>query len=146
MKPFILKNIKIEKASLNYSDEILKLLNSSHNLVGYRDEKFTLNEVKDYIRGKSNLVLISKLKGEIVGVIIANLWRDYCYLYLFIVDKPHRRKGIGNKMLEYLEKKAEKEGYIGLLTKKRDDEMINLIRKRGYVKGDKFIYFHKRLK
>jgi ribosomal protein S18 acetylase RimI-like enzyme len=146
MKPFILKNIKIEKASLNYSDEILKLLNSSHNLVGYRDEKFTLNEVKDYIRGKSNLVLISKLKGEIVGVIIANLWRDYCYLYLFIVDKPYRRKGIGNKMMEYLEKKVKKEGYIGLLTKKEDKEMINLIKKRGYAKGDKFIYFHKNIK
>jgi ribosomal protein S18 acetylase RimI-like enzyme len=146
MKPLILNEIKIEKASLKDSVNILKLLNSSHNLVGYRDEKFTLNEVKDYIKDKVNLVLVSKFKRDIIGVIIANLWKDYCYLYLFIVDKPHRRKGIGNKMLEYLEKKAEKEGYIGLLTKKRDDEMINLIRKRGYVKGDKFIYFHKRLK
>jgi hypothetical protein len=24
--------------------------------------------------------------------------------------------------------------------------MVNLIKKRGYIKGDKFIYFHKNLK
>jgi len=145
MNSNILDGVKIEKASINNSGEILKLLNSSHNLVGYRDEKFTLNEVKDYIKDKVNLVLVSKFKGDIIGVIIANLWKDYCYLYLFIVDKPHRRKGVGSKMMEYLEKIAKKEGYIGLLTKKRDGEMINLIRKRGYIKGDKFVYFHKNL-
>ena len=54
--------------------------------------------------------------------------------------------GIGNKMIEDLENKAKKEGYIGLIIKKENREMISLIEKRGYAEGDKFIYFHKKLK
>ena len=51
----------------------------------------------------------------------------------------------GSIVHECLEKYAKKEGYIGLITKKEDIEMINLIKKRGYIQGDKFIYFHKNL-
>jgi len=140
-----LYNIKIEKAPINNSKEILKLLNSSQNLLGYKGEKFTLNEVKDYIKEKVNRVMIFKIEEKIVGIFIANFWKDYCYLYLFAVDKNYRHLGIGSRMIDYLEKNARKERYIGLITKEEDVEMINLIKKRGYIKGDKFIYYHKNL-
>ncbi|MGY4883969.1 MAG: GNAT family N-acetyltransferase [Nanobdellota archaeon] len=146
MKPNILEEIKIEKASVRDSSEILKLLNSSHNLVGYKGEKFSLDEVKDYLKDKFDLTFVAKLNKKIVGVIIATLWKEYCYLYLFVVDKKHRHKGIGNMMMDYLENKAKKEGYVGLFSKEGDIDMIKLIKKRGYIKGDKFIYFHKDLK
>jgi N-acetylglutamate synthase-like GNAT family acetyltransferase len=141
-----LDKIKIGRALVSDSKEILKLLNSSQNLLGYKGEKFTLNEVKDYIKEKINQVIIYKVDNKIVGVFIANFWKDYCYLYLFVVDKNYRHLGVGENMMDYLEKNAKKEGYIGLITKKGDIDMINLIKKRGYLKGDKFIYFHKNLK
>ncbi len=136
---------KIEKASLKDSEKILKLLNSSQNLFGYKGEQFTLVEIRDYIKAKHNLVFVAKEKNEIIGTFIANLWSDYCYLYLLIVDKKYRGLGLGTKMLNFLEQKAKKAGYIGLITKESDEKMINLIKKRGYIKGDKFVYFHKNL-
>lgn len=135
----------IEKASVKDSKEILKLLSSSNNLIGYKGEKFTLNEIKSYIQEKINKVSIYKIGKKIVGVLIANFWKDYCYLHLIVVDKEYRHTGIGNKMMNYLEKSAKKEGYIGLMIKEDNKEMINLIKKRKYVQGDKFVYFHKNL-
>lgn len=146
MESINLNKIKIEEASIKNSREILNLLNSSDNLVGYSGEKFTINEVKSYIQAKINLVLVSKIKNKVTGVLIAHLWKDYCYLYLFIVDKNYRNIGIGNCMLDFLEKKSKREGYIGLITKEDDKEMINLLKKRRYMKGDRFVYFYKNLK
>lgn len=137
---------KIEKALVKDSGEILRLLNSSHNLTGYRGEEFTMKEIKDYIREKRNLVIISKFGKKIIGVSIATFWKEYCYLYLFIVHKDYRNLGVGGNMMEYLERKAMKEGYVGLFVKENNIEMINLIKKRKYLKGEKFIYFHKVLK
>lgn len=140
-----LNQVKIEKATVKDSKDILKLLSSSPNLTGYREETFSLNEVKDYLNQKINFVIISKVKNKIIGVIISNFWKEYCYLYLLVVSKDYQGKGVGSLMLSYLEKKAKKEGYIGLMVKERNKGMINLIKKRGYIPGDKFIYFHKDL-
>lgn len=142
---FELNKIEIKKASIKDSKDILNLLGSSHNLVGYQEETFSLNEVKDYIKQKVNFVVVSKFQNKIIGVIIANFWKEYCYLYLFVVSQDYQGLGVGSLMLKYLEEKSRKQGYIGLIVKEDNKKMIDFIGKRGYSKGDKFIYFYKDL-
>lgn len=142
---FNLNGVKINKASLKDSKDILNLLGSSHNLVGYKDETFSLNEVKDYIKQKVNFVIVSKFKDKIIGVMIANFWKEYCYLYLFVVSQEYQGLGVGSLMLKYLEEKSRKQGYIGLIVKEDNKDMRDFITKRGYSQGDKFIYFYKDL-
>ncbi len=142
---FNLNEIKIEKASVKDSKIILKLLNGSENLIGYKGEIFTLNEVKDYVKQKINLVFVSKFKNKIIAVLIANLWKEYCYLYLLVVEQEYQRLGVGSKMMDCLEKKVKDQGYIGLIIKENNKKMITFVEKRNYIKGDKFVYFHKEL-
>lgn len=138
-----LNDVKIKKAELKDAKEILRLLESSTNLVGYKDETFSLNEVKDYVKQKINFVVVSKFKHKIIGVLISNFWKEYCYLYLFAVSPEYQGFGIGSKMLKYLEEKSKKQGYIGLMVKEGNKNMIDFILNKGYSQGDKFIYFYK---
>lgn len=138
-----LNDVKIKKAELKDAKEILRLLESSTNLVGYKDETFSLNEVKDYVKQKINFVVVSKFKNKIIGVLISNFWKEYCYLYLFAVSQEYQGLGIGSKMLKYLEEKSKKQGYIGLMVKEGNKKMIDFILNKGYSQGDKFIYFYK---
>ncbi len=138
-----LNDVKIKKAELKDAKEILRLLESSTNLVGYKDETFSLNEVKDYVKQKINFVVVSKFKHKIIGVLISNFWKEYCYLYLFVVSKEYQGLGVGSMMLNYLEEKSKEQGYVGLMVKEDNKKMINFILNKGYSQGDKFIYFYK---
>lgn len=138
-----LNDVKIKKAELKDAIGILRLLESSTNLVGYKDETFSLNEVKDYVKQKINFVVVSKFKHKIIGVLISNFWKEYCYLYLFVVSKEYQGLGVGSMMLNYLEEKSKEQGYVGLMVKEDNKKMINFILNKGYSQGDKFIYFYK---
>lgn len=137
--------MKIRKATEKDAKRILELFKSDSNLLGYSGEKFTLGEIKNYIKEKIDSVIVCEIDGKIVGVISSEIWKDYCYLAFMVVDKKYRHHGIGEEMLKNLEANSKKEGYIGLYVKEKNTPMIKLLREMKYKSGDKFVYYHKDL-
>ena len=85
-----------------------------------------------------------------MGAHLFEIWKraKYAYLNIVIVDKRHRGKGIGTKLMKYAEKLAKKNNLnlIFFFTEVVDKPMHKLATKLNYKKGKKFYFFSKKLK
>ena len=71
----------------------------------------------------------------------------YSYIDVLIVNNKYRRKGIGTKLLEHIEKLSKKYKFnlIWLFSDKRDVPLHLLANKLKYQKGKKFLFFSKKI-
>jgi len=91
------------------------------------DKKFLFDTIK---RRGINYVAIYDAK--IVGVIMVAIYdKPKAWIFFFVVDKKHRRRGIGNDLLNKIEKNLPN-GYFLLLVD--FDKKIDYIAKKFYKK------------
>lgn len=140
---------KIRLATKKDIDDIVKLHNSDPNLSG--DDKMDFCEyedIEDYIKNKLNKIFVYELDGKLISTLIAQFWTNYIYLMAIIVDKKHQGKGIGKKLMDYLEEKAKERDIplIEAFTELNNKKMRKIFEKRGYRKGKTFLYYLKKLK
>ena len=106
--------------------------------------------VEEYIKGKSFETFVCEMNGKIAGLVIAHVRRigGYAELYNVVVDKKYRKKGMGMRMMKFMEEHLRKMGIqdIFLFTLHNNDAMQKLSDKLKYRKGKKFLYYSKSLK
>ena len=139
---------KIRLANIKDSETLFELFNSSEYLIGGKNDKYTINDIKDYINNKSNMIVVYESDEKVLGVIYAELHKCYIYIADFVVDSKHRNNGIGNKLLTFIENIAISKNIreIEMFVESTNKNMLNFVQKRKYYKGKKFIYCSKELK
>lgn len=140
--------MKIRKATMKDAPRILELLNSSENLTFNKKIKFDLDDVKDYFNKKFIKIYVCEINEKIVGVFIAQFWKNYVHAHLLVVDKRYQGEGIGRKLMDFREEMArkEKKEMIESFVEINNKKMRKILKKRGYHEGKTFKSFYKILK
>jgi len=130
--------------------EILKLLNSSPELIGDKSQPYTEDMVKEYLTNKNFNIFIYEIDKKIIGFVIAQFWKKARYIYIFdiFIKKEYRRKGIATKLMNYIEDTAKKSkmNLIYCHVHKKNINMQALLNKNKYNSGEESIYYSKTLK
>jgi ribosomal protein S18 acetylase RimI-like enzyme len=139
---------KIRPANIKDSEILFDLFNSSEYLIGGKNDKYTVNDIKDYIKNKSNMIVVYESDKKVLGLIYVEIHKCYIYVADFVVDSKYRNCGIGNELLAFIEKFAISKniGEIEMFVESTNKNMLNFVQKRNYCKGKKFIYCSKELK
>ena len=142
--------MNIRKAILKDIPEILNLLNSDANLIGNDEIKYNKNHIKEYLSNSIHILFVYEIKGRIAGVVLIEFLKTAGYIYLddIIVDARYRDRGIGRRLLNYIEEFAKKQDceLIFMFVEENNNSMRNFIIKNKYEKGKKFIFFSKKLR
>ncbi|MFA5014383.1 MAG: GNAT family N-acetyltransferase [Actinomycetota bacterium] len=76
-------------------------------------------------------------KGEIIGGLVGITYWNWLYIDRLWVDKKHRGKGLGAKILETAEKEARLRGCTGIHLDVHDFQNIAFYKKRGFkIQGE----------
>jgi len=94
---------KIEKASIEHLDTLYEI-----EMKCFETEAFTKQQIAYLLTDSSSVILLSKLKGEIVGFVIGKTYMDkkpaIGHILTIDVSPEHRRKGIGQRLLQEIER------------------------------------------
>ncbi len=140
---------KIRLATKEDINKITILYNSDlKNLSGDNKTRIHKEDIEDYFKNKLNKIFIYEIDKRIAGFLIAQFWRHYIHLHIIIINEKYRRQGIGEELIGYLEKLAKKQDkyFLDLFTEINNKNMKNLLKKRKYQSGNKFIFYSKKLR
>ena len=142
--------MKIRKARISDSEEILSILNSTPELLGVAGHSYTKELVDATIKNSErNIFLIAEEKNGMIGLLMAELWKEkkYSFFMDLFVKKEFREKGVASKLEEEYEKtckRLELRSIIGLVLVD-NKKMQKWVEKRGYMRGNKMYYYEKRV-
>jgi len=142
--------MKIRRAKESDKLQILDLLNLEP--AAREEDELAYDEecVEEYIKGKSFETFVCEMNGKVVGLVIAHVRRigGYAELYNVVVDKKYRKKGMGIRMMKFMEEHLRKLGIanIFLYTLHNNKNMQGLSEKMSYKKGKNFLSYSKDLK
>jgi ribosomal-protein-alanine N-acetyltransferase len=119
-----------------------RLASMSHSLIesGLRPT-WTASRISWHIRSADSLVLTAKVSGMIplgttgvAGFAIMRFGEDVAHLNLLAVDPAHRRRGIGRRLITWLEETAITAGtfVIGLELRASNESALSFYGKLGY--------------
>lgn len=136
----------IRKARLKDAKKIFYILKSNSYLKGRKNDNYSLEDV-NYSMKKEKVYVFSERK-KIKGFIGFEIHGSYIYLKYIAVLSKYRNKGIGNKLLRFLEDYAKKNNInqIEMFVEEKNKRMINFVKKKNYLKGKTFIYYMKKIK
>lgn len=137
---------KIRLAKKNDVKKITNLFNSSKNLWGNDKIKYDDEDIDDYMSLRINKFIVYEINKKIVGVLLAQFWKNYVYLHTIVISEKYQRKGIATKLMNYLEHSAKAEGkqLIEMEVKSNNKKMKKILKKRNYAQGNKLIYYYKK--
>lgn len=142
--------MKIRKAKMGDLKEILKLFNSSKNLIGQDDGYYSDYHIKQYIQGPVFKTFVVEIDKEIVGVALIQVWKKakYSYLENVVIKKEFMGRGIGKTLMIFLENYVKKGGsnFYFYYSEENNKVMHKLSSKLNYKKGKKFVFYSKELK
>jgi ribosomal protein S18 acetylase RimI-like enzyme len=142
-------NPKIRIARITDAKIINQLLNTDPHLSMQGNKgDYNIEDTKEFIKSKINKVLVYEIDKKIVGVIIAQIWKTYCYLHLIVIDKNYRGKGIGTLLMNKIHEiaKERKIDCIESITEKENLKMQALFDKFDYKRGNEYISYIKEIK
>jgi ribosomal-protein-alanine N-acetyltransferase len=125
----------IEDASIRDLDRLYEIETEC-----FGEEAFTKTQIAQLLRGYSSIGLIARMEGQIVGFVIADIYVDGRVLQGHIctieVLPNFRRQGIGEKLLQEIEKIFEQKKVKASVLEVREDNLaaIGLYKKSGYAK------------
>jgi ribosomal protein S18 acetylase RimI-like enzyme len=139
--------IEIRKAHKKDSRAILKLVNSSENLMGARNIGWNLEDIKDYFSHSLIKIFVVQYKNKIIGCSISHFYKRYVYLFSIIIDKRFRHRGIGKRLHDYTEKESKRKGknLIEVDVENNNKIMKKFLQNLNYKQGNKFVYLYKKL-
>ena len=126
---------KIEKASIGDLDRLCEI-----ELRCFETEAFTKQQIAYLLTDSNSAILVSKVKGEIVGFIIGKTYMDKKpatgQILTIDVSPEHRRKGIGQRLLQEIEKTLKDKGVKTCCLEVREKNFValSLYHKFGYKK------------
>lgn len=95
---------------------------------------WTPERVESAISRQSTNVVVARRTGTLLGFGIMEYADTTAHLVLLAVRSDHRRAGLGNTLVDWLEKVARTAGITGIRVEARSDNepALGLYRKRGY--------------
>jgi ribosomal-protein-alanine acetyltransferase len=125
--------VKIEGVSIKHLDRLYEI-----EIECFEKEAFTKRQIAYLLTDYNSTGLIAKLNGEIVGFIIAKIHRDRKsatgHILTIDVSPKHRRKKIGLRLLQEIERIFKDKGVRVCFLEAREDNIaaLNLYQKFGY--------------
>ena len=101
---------------------------------------FTAKMEEEYL--DDNFFLVAELDGKVTGCAIGEkLKMRGCVLCFLVIDKNHRDKGIGSKLIEEMEKRAHKIGceWILVYSDLHNPKTLEFYKKHNYVIGSNYV-------
>ena len=142
--------MKIRRAKENDKEKILELLNEDPGNTADDELHYNLNHVNEYVNGKAFETFVCEIDGKIAGIAMANVFPlgKYAEMYNAVVDIGYRRKGIGIKLLDFLENHLKKSGIKIIYGYVNDGNKPSekMLEKLGYQKGKKVLFYSKVLR
>jgi len=126
---------KIETASIEHLDGLCEI-----EMKCFETEAFTKQQIAYLLTDSNSAILVSRVKGEIVGFIIGKTYMDKKpatgQILTIDVSPKHRRKGIGQRLLQEIEKTLKDKGVKICYLEVRENNFValRLYQKLGYKK------------
>lgn len=123
----------MEDGSLKYLDRLYEIETEC-----FVEEAFTKKQIALLLTDYNSISLVAREDGEIVGFIIGVIYPDgrtlSGHIVTIDVSPPHRRKGIGQTLLQETECIFVEKGVLTCLLEVREDNTpaMGLYRKLGY--------------
>lgn len=125
--------VKIEKTSIENLEKLYEIEKKC-----FQREAFTKQQIAQLLTDSNSICFVSRVKGEIVGFIIGKTYRNKKsangHILTIDVSLAHRRKGVGLKLLQRIEKAFKDESVKICYLEVREDNIaaLNLYQKFGY--------------
>jgi len=125
--------VTIEKASIKHLDRLYEI-----EIKCFEREAFTKQQIACMLTDSNSVSLVSRVKGKIVGFVIGKIYMDKKsatgHILTIDVSLEHRRKGIGQRLLQEIEKIFRDSGVKICCLETREDNIaaLNLYQKFGY--------------
>jgi ribosomal-protein-alanine acetyltransferase len=127
--------ITIEDASIRHLERLYEI-----EMECFKKEAFTKQQIAQLLQNSNSISLVAKEDGNIIGFIIGALFMEdgniVGHVLTIDVSPSHRRKGVGLKLLQEMEKIFRDRGAKVCRLEVREDNVaaISLYRKLGYRK------------
>ena len=126
---------KIKKASIDDLDRLYEI-----EMKCFKTEAFTKQQIAYLLTDYNSVIFVSKVKSEIVGFIIGKTYMDKKpatgQILTIDVSPNHRRKGIGQRLLQEIEKTFKDKSVKICHLEVRENNLgaLSLYQKLGYRK------------
>jgi len=137
--------MKIRKPKRKDCKEIVKILNSEESLKDAKAIKYKKGDALQFLK-KSEKTMIIEKEQKIIGLVSGTFFKKagILMIHFLIINKKYRRKGYATLLLKELEKNLKnKINRIILYSDRNNKNMILLMKKLNYKKGDEMIAFYK---
>lgn len=107
----------------------------------------TLEEIQKKVARDPDLFLLVEMDGKIIGTVIGGFDGRRGLIYHLAVDKSVREGGIGNLLMEEVEKRLKAKGCIRcyLLVTTENEHAMRFYEKRGWSRMDNVLPYGKDL-
>jgi ribosomal-protein-alanine N-acetyltransferase len=129
---------KIEKGSIEHLDRLYEI-----EMKCFETEAFTKQQIAYLLTDSNSVILVPRVKGKIVGFIIGKTYMDKKpttgQILTIDVSPKHRRKGIGQGLLQEIEKTFKDKGIRMCYLEARENNIValSLYQKFGYKRVGK---------
>jgi len=137
-------SITIQRATINDLETLYQIERECFTI-----EAFSKEHIAYLLQNPNTISLVAQTNGEIVGFIVGLIHRQNKMItgrvYTIDVASKHRRKGVGLKLLDELERIFIKNGVEISYLEARTDNIaaLELYRKRGYVEVEKLKKYYR---
>ncbi|MEM2780488.1 MAG: ribosomal protein S18-alanine N-acetyltransferase [Candidatus Bathyarchaeia archaeon] len=135
--------MKIEDASIMHLDRLFEI-----EMECFKSEAFTKQQIAQLLQNQNCVSLVAKEDDKVIGFIIGAIYAEGNILtgHILTIDvsPSHRRKGVGIKLLQELEKIfKDKQVKVSRLEVREDNvAALSLYQKLGYKKVGKLHYYY----
>jgi len=126
-------SVKIQRASIKHLDKLYEI-----EMECFKNEAFTKQQVARSLIDHNSTGLIAELNGEIAGFVIGKTHRKWKsatgHILTIDVSPKYRRKGIGLRLLQEIERIFKDKGVSVCFLESREDNIaaLNLYQTFGY--------------
>jgi len=137
-------SITIQRATINDLETLYQIERECFTI-----EAFSKEHIAYLLQNPNTISLVAQTNGEIVGFIVGLIHRQDKMItgrvYTIDVASKHRRKGVGLKLLDELERIFVKRGVKICYLEARANNVaaLELYRKRGYVEMEKLKKYYR---
>lgn len=135
----------IRVAGLNDVPALTTLFNSDTRIFGEDNTGFGETDVFEYVTDSKKKVLVCEWEGTIIGALMADYHETYSHLETLIVNKQYQKSGAGSSLFDFYENDLKQRNItlIEVLTADDNTIMQQILEKRGFRKGNTFVFYSK---
>ena len=130
--------MKIEKFSMKFYDDIIRLWRKTGISVGSSD---TREELEKMFQRNPDLFLIGKAQEKVISVVMGGFDGRRGYVHHLAIDPDYQKKGYGKIMMDELIKRFHQMGVhkVHLFIEKYNQEVVDFYRNLGWEIRDDLI-------